>query len=413
MGSCDGAREPRFRMSDLTHLRKLMGDDWVNAEVCGENPTHRLGRQYKRDKDDPWVRHAEELVKEILTNPHMKCDATMLAAKIKDPYDSTLAEMESAVFLLRQGFEIVLEPTAPERGPDIRADRDGASYFIEVRAAGLSDEEDRRQRVTNEIFAKMTEVPSSYFAAFTIGDGLRPGSPETRAAIQGVIEALDLLRDREDKKAQFYYAHPNGKVLLQGDGPFSLGPKAAEIMEKAMLIVDFTHQGRQMDGTPASLMKKREFPPEPVKDDKRLRKILNEKREQLPKGARGILTLEVTEQFMLSDFSVENALYGDLQVRFNLVNGVAGDAIPTRKNNGFFRNTSRVSAIVIQTRHVVDGSVEVVRRIYPTNRGNPDTIRLTRAELERLGNLEDRDHLTAEHAPNHVDPDDRIHGQET
>lgn len=393
-------------MSDLTHLRKLMGDDWVNAEVCAENPTHMLGRQYKRDKNDPWIRHADELVKEILTNPHVKFAATILAAKIKDPYDSTLAEMESAVFLLRQGFEIVLEPTAPERGPDIRADRDGISYFIEVRTAGLSDEEDRRQRVTNEIFAKMTEVPSSYFAAFTIGDGLRAGSPETRAAIQGVIEALDLLRDQREKNATFYYAHPNGKVLFQGDGPFSVGQKAAEIMEKAMLVVDFKHQGKRMDGTPASLMKRREFPPEPVKDDKRLRKILNEKREQLPKGARGIITLEVTEQFMLSDFSVENALYGDLQVQFNLVNGVVEDAIPARKNNGFFRKTSRVSAIVIQTRRVIDGVVEVVRRVYPTNRGNSDTIRLTRAELEGLGNLENRDHLTAEHAPNHVDPDE-------
>ena len=108
---------------------------------------------------------------------------------------------------------------------------------------------------------------------------------------------------------------------------------------------------------------------------------------------------------MLSDFSVENALYGDLQVQFKLAGGEVGNPIPTRKNNGFFRNTSRVSAIVIQTRDVVDGNVVVARRVYPTNRGNPDTIRLTRAELERLGDLEDRDHLTAEHAPNHVDPD--------
>src|SRR6202041_2568977 len=148
-------REYEFGMSDITYLRKLMGDTWTEAEVCAENPTHMLGLQYKRDKDDPWVRHAEELIKEILTNPRVKFDATTLAAKIKQPYDSTLAELESAVFLVRQGFEIVLEPTAPERGPDIRADRDGVSYFVEVRVAGLSDEEDRRERVTNEIFARL------------------------------------------------------------------------------------------------------------------------------------------------------------------------------------------------------------------------------------------------------------------
>jgi hypothetical protein len=382
-----------------------MGDAWIEAEVCAENPTHMLGRQYKRNIDDPWVRHAEELIKEILTNPRVKFDATILAAKIKDPYDSTLAEMESAVYLVRQGFEIVLEPTAPKKGPDIRADREGVSYFVEVRAAGFSDEEDRRQRVTNEIFAKLTGVPSAYFAAFTIGDGLGAGSPETRAAIEAVVEVLGMLRGGGIKNATFYYARPDGKVLLQGDGPFDLGPKASEIMDKADCIVEFNHQGKEMTDTPASLMKKRVTLPEPVKDDKRLRKILNEKREQLPKGARGIITLEVTEQFMLSDFSVENALYGDLQVQFKLVDGEVRNPIQTRKNNGFFRNTSRVSAIVVQTRDVVDGNVVMARRVYPTNRGNPDTIRLTRAELARFGDLEDRDHLTAEHAPNHVDPD--------
>jgi hypothetical protein len=392
-------------MSDITYLRKLMGDAWIDAEVCAVKPTHMLGLQYKRDKDDPWVRHAEGLVKEILTNPRVKFDETVLAAKIKEHYDSTLAEIESAVFLVRQGFEIILEPTAPERGPDIRADRDGVSYFVEIRAAGFSDDEDLRERVTNEIFAKLTKVPSAYFAAFTIGDGLRAASPETRAAIEAVIEVLGMLTEDKIKKATFYYAHPGGKVLLQGDGPFAPGPKASEIMEKADCIVEFKHQGKEMTGTPASLMKKMKFPPEPVQDDKRLRKILDAKRGQLPKGARGIITLEVTEQFMLSDFSIENALYGELQVQFKLVDDEVGNPNQTRKNNGFFRNTSRVCAVVIQTRHVQDGNVVLVRKVYPTNRGNSDTIRLSRAELEKLGDLEDRDHLSVEHAPNHVDPD--------
>jgi hypothetical protein len=78
-------------MPDLGYLRKLMGDEWVDAEICGENPTHLLGLQYKRDKNDPWVNHTEELVKEILTNPRISFDAKILVAKVKDTYDSTLA----------------------------------------------------------------------------------------------------------------------------------------------------------------------------------------------------------------------------------------------------------------------------------------------------------------------------------
>jgi hypothetical protein len=392
-------------MSDLTYLRKLMGDAWVDAEVYGENPTHMLGLQYKRDKNDPWVRHTEELIKEILTNPKITFDAKILAAKIKDPYDSTLAEMESAGFLAQQGFAVVLEPSAPKKGPDIRADRDGVSYFIEVRTAGFSDDEDRRQRVTEEIFARMSEAPSSYFAEFTIGDEHRAGSVQTRAAIDAVVDVLSVLKERQTKKARFYYAHPGGKVLLQGDGPFDLSDRAREILQKADLIVRFEDQGKEMTGTPASLMKMRKLVPEPVNDHKRLRKILNEKREQLPKASRGIITLEVTEQFLLSDFSVENALYGDLMVQLNLVNGVVGEPIPLRNNQGFFRKTSRVSAVVIQKRRVDAGRVVCDRRVYPTNRANADTIRLTLAEIRRFGEVEDREHLSAEHAPNHVDED--------
>jgi hypothetical protein len=37
-------------------------------------------------------------------------------------------------------------------------------------------------------------------------------------------------------------------------------------------------------------------------------------------------------------------------------------------------------------------------QVYPTNRANPDTIRLSLAELRRLGELESREHLSAGHA---------------
>jgi hypothetical protein len=48
---------------------------------------------------------------------------------------ATLAEIEVAVHLLGQGFGLVLEPAAPAKGPDLRADIAGKSYFIEVRYA--------------------------------------------------------------------------------------------------------------------------------------------------------------------------------------------------------------------------------------------------------------------------------------
>lgn len=382
-----------------------MGGDWIDAEVCTPEPKHLLGLQYKHDQNSPWLKHVEELAKEILTSPRMKFNGQVLADKIKDPYVSTLAEMESAVFLARQGFAIVLEPNAPAKGPDIRAEWDCVPYFVEVRAAGFSDEEDRRDRVTKQIFEKMNETPSAYSASFVIGDEYSAGSPRTKAATDLVIEVLGILKEKQMKKATLYYEHPDGKVLLP-EGIYSAKAEVNEIIGNADLVVHFEHLGKEMTGTPASLMTKMKLPPEPVKDHERLRKILNEKRKQLPKGSRGIITLEVSEQFMLSDFSVESALYGDLEVRFERVHGLhepVGEPLARRNNRGFFRQTSRVSAIVIQKRVVEEGRVRCERKVYPTNRANEDTIRLSLAELLRFGDIEDREHLSAEHAPNHVD----------
>lgn len=406
-------------MAELIYLRKLMGDAWIDAEVCAEKPSHLLGLHYKKDPNSPWVRHTEELVKEILANPRVKFDAQVLAGKIKDPFLSTLAEMESAVFLARQGFAIVLEPNAPALGPDIRADWDAVPYFIEVRAAGLAEDEDRHEAVTKEIFARLNETPSTYSASFVIGDEYNAGSPQTRAAIDLVTEVLGILREKQIKKATLYYAHPNGKVLLR-EGVYASDGKVGEIVRNADLVVRFEHREQETKGTPASAMRKTKFPPEPVNDHERLKNILHNKRKQLPKVSRGIITLEVTEQFMLSDFSIEAALYGDLLALFKRVKGPqeeVGEPIPSRNNRGFFRKTSRVSAVVFQKRRLEAGRVILERKVYPTNRANADTIRLTLAELQRFGDIEDRTHLTAEHAPNHADEDvetdNRLDGQET
>ena len=34
---------------DLTYLRKLIGDAWIDAEVLADKPTHLLGRWQKND----------------------------------------------------------------------------------------------------------------------------------------------------------------------------------------------------------------------------------------------------------------------------------------------------------------------------------------------------------------------------
>lgn len=400
---------------DLTYLRKLMGDAWVDAEVCTQKPTHLLGRQQKHDQNSPWVRYTEELVKVFFTSESIRFVPEVLADKIKEQYDSTLAEIESTVFLAQQGFAVTLEPTAPKKGPDIRADWGGIPYFVEIRTVGFSEEEERFELISEQIFAKLDAVPSCYFAAITIADDYTPNSPQTNTAIASLIEVLEVLKEKKIIKATFYYAHPGGKVLNPGGDFYPTDfrdekeKRWDEIVSKAEFVARLDRREEELKGTLASLMRKSKHPPQPVNTHERLKKILMKKRNQLSKAARGIISLDVSEQFMLSEFSVESALYGDLEVQFRPVSGPSqpvGELIARRNNRGFFRQTSRVSAIVIQKRMVEGEQVKCSRKVYPTNRANADTIRLNLAELRRFGELEDRAHLSAEHAPNHVDKDD-------
>jgi hypothetical protein len=393
-------------MADLPYLRKLLGDAWVDEQIFSEKPVHLLGRWQKKNPNNPWVKYTEDLAKAILTSERMKFSPETLAQKIKEDYVPTLAEMESAVFLIRQGFEVIVEPYAPKKGPDLRVDSDGVSYFVEVRAVGFSEEEERVDLVTKEIFARVGPVPSSYHVGVEFGEEYAANTPELGRAIDAVLESLEYLKNQQSKSATLYYLSPEKAMLTPGgDFDVSFAPHTErqklykEIAEKAQLVARFKHVGAVKQGTTASASRRLKLPPEPIKTHDRLKKILKKKKNQLPKGQRGILLLEASDLFMLDEFTVESALYGDLVVEFPPVKSPGdkvGEPTAKRNNQGFFRDTSRASAIVIHMRAVEAGEVRSEFKVYPTNRANEDTIQLTLAELRRFGDLGEREHLCAE-----------------
>jgi hypothetical protein len=387
---------------DLTHLGKLLGDAWIDAEVFGKNPSHLLGRWQKNNPSALWVTYTEGLVKAILTSDKVKLDSKVLADKLKSVkgFVPTLAEMESATFLAAQGFTVTLEPTAPEKGPDLRADWEGVPYFVEVRTVGFSEDEERRDSVSEEIFSKLNTVPSSYLVGLTVTEEYAHGSPKLKDAVEAVVTSLGILKDRGANEGKLYYAGA-GEVVLVCPG-MGLTQKHYRIMDAADFTARFESLGKESSGTQAYLLEQRNDPTEPVNDHERLKGILRNKRKQLPKGSRGIVLLDVSKLFMLSDFSIDRALYGDLLVEFARVNGPeeeVGEPTTRRNTRGFLLHTSRVSAVVIQKRKVEAGEVKIERHVYPTNRANSDTTRLNLAELKRLGDIGDRDHLCAENAP--------------
>ena len=396
--------DKKVPLPDLTYLRKLLGDAWVDAEIFGENPTHPLGRWQKSSATNPWASYVERLVKSMLTDKRIKCATKDLRRKIKAEYSPTIAEMESAVFLAQQGFAVTVEPTAPKRGPDLQADWGGVSYFVEIREAGFSWDESRIHSISKGLFARLSGVPSRYSAALTVGDSFTGTPSQLKAAMEVIVDALEVLKENKLQSATLYYAYPDGKLLNPG-GDFrgaSLSQKEKryqDIVDRADVIARFRDQGKQQKGTPATLSRKLKSPPEPVKTHERLKNILIEKCGQIPKDSRGIIILEVSEQFMLSDFTILSALYGDWEVEFPQVSGPGepvGEMSMRTNERGFFGQTSRVSAIVIHKRAIEDGKVTGSWQVYPTNRANPDTIRLSLAELERFGDVGDRKHLSEE-----------------
>lgn len=396
----------RGNFPDLTYLRKLLGDAWVDAEVLGEKPTHPLGLWQNRRPDNLWVPYIEELVRFILTDARIKFAAKDLKRKLKAEYVSTVVEMEAAVFLVQQGFAVTLEPFAPKKGPDLQADWAAVPYFIEIREAGFSWEEERIQSITKEIFAQLGAIPSTYRVDLTIGEGYTPNSSKLKAAMGVVVDALEALNEKKPATATLYYAHPSGKLLnLGGDHGDSRGSTRSgkekqyqDIVDQADFIARFSDIGKEQNGTPATVSRKPKFPPEPVKTHERLKSILLDKSSQLPENSRGIIVLEVSEQFMLSEFTIISALYGDVVVQFPPASGSGesvGELVMTNNECGFFGMTSRVSAVVIHTRVFEPGQIKSSWQVYPTNRANPDTIRLSVAELERFGDVGDRKHLSA------------------
>ena len=170
-----------------------------------------------------------------------------------------------------------------------------------------------------------------------------------------------------------------------------------ERIQRAPFVARLVDEGAEKDHTPVAVHPLGSKPGiiEPDKTRLRLRGILHKKREQLPEGGRGIIVLEISdlEKLGVDHWTVMSALYGDMKVTLQS-NDAGGDVKTSFRyaRNGFFAQTSRVSAVVIEKTGICRKEVQVTREVFPTN--NATAQQLTRAELERFGTVvEDVAHL--------------------
>ena len=125
-------------------------------------------------------------------------------------------EMGYAVFLADRGFEVTMEPCAPNAGPDLAAVLD-AEYFIELRKVGLDEARAAADSAAIDLFRRLESTPSSFTVIISMTDEFGAYSPQLKNAAKSIADVLNDLGAKEITKASLYYWGPDNKLLIKGD----------------------------------------------------------------------------------------------------------------------------------------------------------------------------------------------------
>jgi hypothetical protein len=381
----------------MRNLRKLFGEEWIEREVLAAEPEHPLGKWYKKSPDNPVTKYTDDLVHVALRGEALNCDTSRLATKLQGEFVDTLTELGYAVFLTERGFQVTMEPTAPLAGPDLLAVK-GSEYYVEVRRVRLDEVHAAGDLATEDVFERLCGTPSRHSVVISMTDEYSAHSPELKKAVRVVRSTLDDLVKRQVRKATLYYYGPADHDLREGEEAppeydyadarmLAAQVRDQERIRGARFVARFDDTGQESERTAVAVLPlgPRRDRLEPDQTYLRLRSILRKKQKQLPKGASGIILLEITDlgRLMVDEFTLSAALYGDLQMRVRAEPGFPHDLI--RKPNGFFMATTRVSAVVIEQVKIDAHHVSVSREVFPTD--NPQAAVLTLGELKLFGTI--------------------------
>ena len=308
--------------------------------------------------------------------------------------------MGYAVFLARRGSAVTMEPTAPKSGPDLLVVKD-ESYYVEVRKVGLDEEHRTVDAATEDVFARLCATPSRYSIVLSMTNDYTAFSPKLKQASRRVASVLKDLEAKNLPEAVLYYDGPDDWIVREQDlrdmeFDYSDATKLAAQMQEferarqARFVARFYNSGEQQDRTHMAVQSLGDDagPLQPDQTYRRLRGVLNKKREQIPKNSRGVILIEISAlaKLMVDEFTILRTLYGDVLMNPRLAAGGEGFDWDMRlAANGFFLGTSRVSAVVVETVNVGAGEITFTRKVYPTN--NPQARVLHLDQLKLFGEI--------------------------
>lgn len=370
------------RLDQYKCLKDFLGVEWFKKMINSSRPRkHPL--YWLLTREIPYtsaVLHnltdtLEIALQVIEKDPKREEKEKRLCGKLKNTTEfyHALPEIEWAAYLEDAGFPVSIEPTFPEKGPDLKVKIDGINIYFEIKCLNLSAEDRKEENYFIEIMDRIKEIQSRFFVSISLRDNF---SDEDLIPVIRLIEKKINGFERKNiyQPVSVYYFSPSdirewcGHDELNPPHDVYSNPMKYPLFwerHKAKVLITFypieDYFGATIVGIGGCA--------EDVDDTKRVRKSVGRALEQLPTNAPAVVVIDVTISYA-DNISVEDAIYGSsiYTIRINTQTGETADGYWNRKRNGIFQSITRMSAIVMYKRKISDdGSIEFERKIY----GNP------------------------------------------
>jgi len=362
------------RLDQNQYLKDFLGVEWFKKMINSSRPRkHPL--YWLLTRDIPYTAavlqnltdNLKIALQVIEKGPKREDKEKRLRGKLKNTpefYD-VLPEIEWAAYLKNAGFPVSIEPTYPEKGPDLKVKIDGRNIYFEIKSPNRSEE-----KYCDEITDRIRKIQSRFFVDITLRDDF---SDDDLFEVIKRIQIKINVFERENicqPVSVYYFSSSDFREWYGYDGlnpphdVYSNFRKYPLFWEghKAKAKITF-HPLKDYSGdTIVGIGGPAKF----GDDAKRIKKSLRGTLEQLPMNAPAVVIIDVTLSYA-DDISVEDAIYGS-SIYTTLVNtqtGEIADEYWNRKRNGIFHSITRISAVVMYKRKVSDdGFIEFERKVY-------------------------------------------------
>ena len=362
------------RLDQYQCLKDFLGVGWFKEVINSSRPRkHPL--YWLLTRDIPYTSavlhnltdNLEIALQVIEKDPKWEVKEKRLCGKLKNTpefYD-VLPEIEWVAYLKNAGFPASIEPTYPEKGPDLKVKIDGRNIYFEIKSPNRSEE-----NYSDEITDRIRKIRSRFFVSISLHDDF---SDEDLFLVIKLIQKKINEFERENicqPVSVYYFSSSDIREWYGYDGLNPPHDVYSNLMKyplfweghKAKAKVTF-HPLKDYSGdTIVGIGGPAKF----VDNATWIRKHLSKTLRQLPTNAPAVVIIDVTFSYA-DDICIEDAIYGNsiYTTLLNTQTGEIADEYWNRERNGIFQSSTRISAVVMYKRKVSnDGFIEFERKIY-------------------------------------------------